>query len=227
MNISATGLIQKAVAAHSNGEDLFAQPPCNNQVSSSDDELVARSRQGDNAAFEELVTRHQDKLFRLVMRFVRNEADAHEVLQEVFLCAWRNLQGFEGRAQVSSWLHRVTVNAALMFLRSRNRRPVTVSASSGMTDLACSAEYEGRGAALDQVRRPDEQIESLELRRRIQRAVNRLPPSLSVVFFEREVEGYSTQQTADALGLSPPAVKTRLHRARSALRQDMQRYLDQ
>jgi len=89
----------------------------------SDQDLVERARSKDEAAFEELVGRYEDKLYRLAMRFVRNETDAQEILQDAFLSAWRNLPTFEGRAQFGSWMYRVTVNAALMLLRSRNRHP--------------------------------------------------------------------------------------------------------
>ena len=92
-----------------------------------DEVLVERARAKDEAAFEELVNRYENKLYRLAMRFVRNETDAQEILQDAFLSAWRNLPSFEGRAQFGSWMYRVTVNAALMLLRSRNRHPeVTV-----------------------------------------------------------------------------------------------------
>src|SRR5688572_1759835 len=89
----------------------------------SDDELVARARANDVAAFEELIGRHEEKVYRLAMRFTRNETDAAEVLQETFLSAWRNLDKFEGKAQFASWLYRVAVNAALMLLRSQKRHP--------------------------------------------------------------------------------------------------------
>src|ERR1039457_1068493 len=92
-----------------------------------DEALVERARAKDEAAFEELVNRYENKLYRLAMRFVRNETDAQEILQDAFLSAWRNLPSFEGRAQFGSWMYRVTVNAALMLLGSRNRHPeVTV-----------------------------------------------------------------------------------------------------
>ena len=235
MNLTTTTRIKKASADPSLAEVLFSKAPSNNQTLQtlqslqslpSDDVLVARSRAGDTAAFEQLLGRHEHKLFRLVMRFVRNECDAQEVLQEVFLCTWRSLPGFEGRAQVGSWLHRVTVNAALMFLRARGRRPAMVSAGSGMVELSGLADGEGRETFLNCACRPDDQLESAELRRRIQKAVDGLPPGLRAVFTIREIEGYSTQQAADSLGLSPPAVKTRLHRARAALRENMESYLD-
>jgi len=225
MNLSACVRIEKPSASHSLPQGFLPEIPSNDQGFPSDDVLVARSRAGDEVAFEELMARHRDKLFRLAMHFVRNKSDADEVLQEVLLSAWRKLPGFEGRAQISSWLHRVTVNAALMFLRARARRPLIMVGDNGVADPTCPTEFEGHAPSLDPTSRPDEQLQSAELQRQIQNAVDRLPAGLRTVFFAREVEGYSTQQAALSLGLSPPAVKTRLHRARAALRENMQEYL--
>src|SRR5688500_4254025 len=99
------------------GEDLSAL---------SDQELVDQARTRNLAAFEELVGRHEERLYRVAMRLLRNENDAREVLQDALVSAWQNLGSFAGRAQFGSWIYRVTVNAALMLLRSRRRRP-TVS----------------------------------------------------------------------------------------------------
>src|SRR3954469_18072625 len=124
----------------------------------SDDELVARARAKEVAAFEELIGRHEEKVYRLAMRFTRNETDAAEILQETFLSAWRNLDGFQGKAQFASWLYRVAVNAALMMLRSQKRHPqvaVEDVAPEALDEAARTA-----GAALgtgdDWSKRPDE-----------------------------------------------------------------------
>ena len=184
-----------------------------------DEVLVARARSKDVAAFEELLGRYEEKLYRLAMRFVRNESDAQEILQDAFLSAWRNLPGFEGRAQFGSWMYRVTVNAALMFLRSRNRHPEVMLDDVEPAVLQKGAEQSVHGSSEDWSQRPDEQLQSEELRRHIQTAVDALPDGLRTVFLVRDVEGLSTEETADLLNLSLPAVKTRLHRARLALRE--------
>jgi len=192
----------------------------------SDEDLVARARGKDEAAFEELVTRYEDKLYRLAMRFVRNEIDAQEILQEAFLSAWRHLPSFEGRAQFGSWMYRVTVNAALMLLRSRSRHPEV--AVDDVEPVALNEAVADSGQMVrsigDWSHRPDEQLQSEELRRHIQSSVDALPEGLRTVFLLRDVEEMSTEDTAEMLGLSVPAVKTRLHRARLALREAIGRY---
>lgn len=194
----------------------------------SDEVLVERARGKDEAAFEELVGRYEDKLYRLAMRFVRNETDAQEILQDAFLSAWRNLPAFEGRAQFGSWMYRVTVNAALMLLRSRNRHPeVTVDdiEPTALNDAVAESGQTLRGSA-DWSQRADEQLQSLEMRRHIQASVDALPEGLRTVFLLRDVEELSTEDTAGLLGLSVPAVKTRLHRARLALRVAIGQYFE-
>ncbi len=191
-----------------------------------DEALVARARAKDEAAFEELVGRYENKLYRLAMRFVRNETDAQEILQDAFLSAWRNLPTFEGRAQFGSWMYRVTVNAALMLLRSRNRHPevaVDDVEPSALNDAVAESGQMMRSNA-DWAQRPDDQLQSEQLRKHIQTAADALPEGLRTVFLLRDVEELSTEDTAELLGLSVPAVKTRLHRARLALREAIGHY---
>ena len=191
-----------------------------------DEALVERVRAKDEAAFEELVNRYENKLYRLAMRFVRNETDAQEILQDAFLSAWRNLPSFEGRAQFGSWMYRVTVNAALMLLRSRNRHPeVTVDdiEPTVLNDAVVESGQAMRSNA-DWSQRPDDQLQSAEMRKHIQTSVDALPDGLRTVFLLRDVEELSTEDTAELLGLSVPAVKTRLHRARLALREAIGHY---
>lgn len=200
--------------------------PAGDAAEMSDELLVARARGKDEAAFEELVSRYEDKLYRLAMRFVRNETDAQEILQDAFLSAWRNLPTFEGRAQFGSWMYRVTVNAALMLLRSRNRHPeVTVDdvEPAALNEAVAESGQMMRSNA-DWSQRPDDQLQSEELRKHIQTSVDALPEGLRTVFLLRDVEELSTEDTAELLQLSVPAVKTRLHRARLALREAIGRY---
>lgn len=194
----------------------------------SDEELVARARARDVPAFEELVGRHEEKVYRLAMRFVRDDMDASEILQETFLSAWRNLDRFEGRAQFASWLHRVAVNAALMLLRSRRRHPEIAVEDVTPEMLGEAAAQAGPvlGSGTDWSKQPDERFQSEELRRYLQNAVDALPQSQRSVFLLRDVEGLSTEETAELMSLTIPTVKTRLHRARLALRQAITEYFD-
>jgi RNA polymerase sigma-70 factor (ECF subfamily) len=206
--------------------DPSSSTPSGDAGQLTDEVLVARARGKDEAAFEELVTRYEDKLYRLAMRFVRNETDAQEILQDAFLSAWRNLPTFEGRAQFGSWMYRVTVNAALMLLRSRNRHPEVTVDDVEPTVLNNAVAESGQlmRANADWAQRPDDQLQSDELRKHIQISVDALPDGLRTVFLLRDVEELSTEDTAELLGLSVPAVKTRLHRARLALREAIGRY---
>jgi RNA polymerase sigma-70 factor (ECF subfamily) len=192
-------------------------------MSDGDEDLVTRTAAGDATAFRELLERYELKLYRLALRIVHNDHDAQEIVQGVFLSTWRSLSGFEGRAQVGSWLYRITVNASLMFLRVRQRHPEIAVEDLGKGALDGGAEFPGHGP--DRPKEPDEQLQTAELRRQIQNSVDKLPDGLRAVFLVREVEGLSTAKTARELGLSQPAVKTRLYRARRALRREMKDYL--
>jgi RNA polymerase sigma-70 factor (ECF subfamily) len=190
----------------------------------SDEELVARARAKDFGAFEQLLDRYEDKIFRLAYRFVRNETEAKEVLQDTFLSIWRKLDTFKGDAQFGSWLYRVAANTALMRLRAQRRHPeisteeLPIGYLDGYGQLPPSGE--------NWAKRPDDELQSDELRRHIQAAVDALPEIYRTVFLLRDVEGLSTEETGDILGISVPTVKTRLHRARIALRDTISSYFN-
>jgi RNA polymerase sigma-70 factor, ECF subfamily len=200
-----------------------AAPPraADTAKASSDDALIARAKTGDFEAFEELVGRYQDKVYRLAFRFVRNETEAKEIVQDTLLSVWRKLDGFKGDSAFGSWLFRVTANAALMRLRSQ-RRHAEVSTEElppGFLDAPDSGYGQILAHGENWARRPDEELQSEELREKIQAAVDDLPEIYRTVFLVRDVDGLSTEETAEALQLSVPTVKTRLHRARIALRE--------
>jgi RNA polymerase sigma-70 factor (ECF subfamily) len=188
----------------------------NTTTEPTDDELVERARQKDFAAFETLLSRYEDKVFRLAYRIVRNETDAKEILQETFVSIWRKLDTFKGDSQFGSWVYRIATNAALMRLRTQRRHPEvsTEELPIGYLDNYGVPPPSGENWS----KRPDEQLQSHELRDHIQAAVDTLPDIYRTVFIIRDVEGMSTEETADILGISIPTVKTRLHRARIALR---------
>ena len=190
-----------------------------------DEALVARARDKDFAAFEELVDRYEDKIFRLAFRFVRNETEAKEIVQDTFLLVWRKLDTFKGDAQFGSWLYRVATNTALMRLRAQRRHPEVSTEELPIDYLDNYGQLPAAGE--NWAKRPDDELQSDELRRRIQKAVDELPEIYRTVFLIRDVEGLSTEETAEVLEISIPTVKTRLHRARLALRDAITRYFDQ
>ena len=190
-----------------------------------DEDLVARARTKDFAAFEELVDRYEDKIFRLAFRFVRNETEAKEIVQDTFLLVWRKLDTFKGDSQFGSWLYRVATNTALMRLRAQRRHPEISTEELPVDYLDNYGQLPAAGE--NWAKRPDDELQSDELRRRIQKAVDELPDIYRTVFLIRDVEGLSTEETAEVLEISIPTVKTRLHRARLALRDAITRYFDQ
>jgi RNA polymerase sigma-70 factor (ECF subfamily) len=193
----------------------------------SDGELIARVRNKDFSAFEDLVNRYQDKIYRLAFRFVRNESEAKEIVQDTLLTVWRKLDGFKGDSQFSSWLYRVTANAALMRLRSQ-RRHAEVSTEDVEPEVLERTQQYGQITPPGEnwARRPDEHLQSERLRAEIQHAVDQLPEIYRSVFLIRDVDGHSTEETAEMLGVSIPTVKTRLHRARLALREAIGSHFD-
>jgi RNA polymerase sigma-70 factor, ECF subfamily len=204
--------------------DATPTTPDAGAASESDMALVERARNKDYAAFEELMGRYEDKVYRLAYRFVRNESEAKEILQDTFLAIWRKLDTFKGDAQFSSWVYRVAANAALMRLRSQRRHPEvsTEDLPAGFLDQQQYGQILSPGE--NWARRPDDELQSDELRRHIQAAVDALPEIYRTVFLVRDVEGLSTEETAEMLGISVPTVKTRLHRARMALREAIATY---
>jgi RNA polymerase sigma-70 factor, ECF subfamily len=188
----------------------------------SDLDLIKRFRKGSIDAFEELITRHEAKIYNLAMRFTRNVEDAEEVLQDVFATLYRKIDGFEGKSQFSSWLYRIIVNAAFMKLRKRKQEN-TVS----IEDLSPSV----RQLCVDRdplaSTRSDTISMNRELRDVMQTAIQKLPEQYRAVFVLRDVDGLSNQEVGEILDLSIPAVKSRLHRSRLMLRKRLRAYHDE
>jgi RNA polymerase sigma-70 factor, ECF subfamily len=189
--------------------------------------LVKRARRQDVGAFEELVGRTEDKLYRLAMRYVRNESDAQEILQNAYLSAWRSLPTFEGRSKFGCWMHRITVNTSLMLLRARNRHQEIAIRDVEPVELndAIGRATQQSTTHANWLHHPDEELQSAELRRRIELAVNALPSTLRAIFLMRDVGELSTEDAAGRLGVTVPAAKTRLHRARKVLRESLSAYV--
>ncbi len=176
--------------------------------------LVQRARQGDFGAFEQLVTRTESKIYGLLLRLVGNPDDARELLQETYLSAYRNLDRFQGNAAFSTWVYRIATNHALMRFRKKN--PETV----GLDEIPVPTHEEIRERGVsDWDLDPKEAVLQKEIRGLLNRAILDLPPLYRAVVVLRDVEGLSTAETAQALGITEGAVKTRLHRARLFLRE--------
>lgn len=180
-----------------------------------DGALVARLRAGDDHAFELLVRRYGGRMLATARRFVGAEDDARDVVQEAFLAAFRAIDGFAGNAQLSTWLHRIVVNTALMKLRSRRRRR-----EESIDELL--PRFDDEGHWIEPRSQPEASIETAlerrETREMVRRAIDRLPVNYRSVLVLRDIEERDTDEAAVLLGLTPNAVKVRLHRARQALR---------
>jgi len=179
--------------------------------------LLERAQDGDVDAFESLVERHKDRLYGLALRMTRSEADAAEVVQDAFLAAYQNLKRFRGEAAFGSWVHRIAANTALMRLRHQR----VVQAAS---EELLSPEFTERGSLaevpeVDWSRGADEKVLDEELGRAIRQGTDALPEGYREVFLLKDVEGMSYEEISEMMGISVPAVKSRLHRARLALRE--------
>ncbi len=186
-----------------------------------DDEaaIVAQARQGDAKAFSELLRRYEGKIFRLAQHITQNREDAEDVLQEAFLKAYEHLDQFQGQSKFYTWIVRIAVNQALMKLRKRKSdRSVSLDETFDTGEDTIAREI----AAWDE--NPEQQYSREEINRILGTAVDDLTPIYRAVFVLRDVDGLSTEETAEALDLSIPAVKSRLLRARLQLRDKLTRY---
>lgn len=186
-----------------------------------DNELIERFSKGCEISFEEVVKRYQTKVHNLAMRLTRNEEDAEEVLQDVFVTVYRKIESFEGKAKFSSWLYRITVNAAFMKLRKKKQ-----DHSVSLEDLAPSVQNQAREQGSLFLASSDSVAINREVRDALEGAISRLPDDYRAVFVLRDVDGLSNKEVSDILGLSIPAVKSRLHRSRLMLRKKLKRFYE-
>jgi len=182
-------------------------------------ELVARARQGDTASFSVLLRRYEGKIFRLAMNITQNREDAEDVLQESFLKAYEHLDQFLGNSKFYTWIVRIAVNQALMKLRKRRSdRAVSLDEQIDTGEDTVVREI----AAWDPD--PEQRYSREELHTILSSVIDELAPIYRTVFTLRDVDGLSTEETAEALDLSVPAVKSRLLRARLQLRDKLTRF---
>jgi RNA polymerase sigma-70 factor (ECF subfamily) len=188
----------------------------------SDETLLDRAQHGELEAFEELVDRHRDRAFGVALRITRSEADAAEIVQETFLSAYQHLRDFRGEAAFGSWVHRIAANHALMRLR---RQRVAEAAGEVLKEPTFDERGKFAEAPASEWGRPaDEQALDAELGRAIQGAADELPEGYREVFLLKDVEGLNYEEIAEMTGSSVAAVKSRLHRARLALRESIEEF---
>ena len=182
--------------------------------------LVLDAQHGSMAAFEKLVKRHERRMFRIAHNLLHHREDAEDAVQEAFLKAFRKLQQFQGRSKFATWLTRITINQALVKLR---REPAFWSSLAEDPKDEAEADFSPHEIA-DWAPNPESVYNTLELRDLLEKNLRRLSPKQRSVFLLRDVEGLSLEETAQALGISVSAVKTRSRRARLQLREWLNRH---
>ena len=184
-----------------------------------DEEIVRRIRDGDTAQFELLVKRYASKIYGLAMRLTRNPSDAEDAVQEAFLLVYTKLDGFRGESAFGTWLYKVALNSIYMKLRQRKH-----AAEDNIDDYL--PRFDQHGMMQGMVRKFGDDPEDEAIRQQstaaVREAINKLPAEYRVVLVARDIDELSSEETADALGLTVAAVKSRLHRARLFLRQHLE-----
>lgn len=187
----------------------------------SDKELVEALKAGDATSFDELLKRYSEKVHNLAMRITRNEEDAEEILQDVFVTVHKKIDKFEGKSAFSSWLYRVTANTAFMKLRKRRQTPAVSLEDFGTSVKESWVSKRSEDCDVDYI------SSRHELRGELEEAIERLPEEYRAIFLLRDVDGLSSQEVGEILNISVPAVKSRLHRSRLMLRKKLQKYYDE
>lgn len=186
-----------------------------------DEEVVSRVLAGELDLYEVLMRRHNQKLFRAVRAILRDDGEAEDVVQEAYVSAYRHLASFVGQARFSSWLVRIAVNGAL---DRRRRRARIVSLDAALEDSSINRDAPPTAGTSPED--PERQSARHELAHLLEDAIDALPAAFRTVYVLRDVEGMSTQETAESLELEVNTVKTRLHRARSMLREQLYQTVD-
>lgn len=183
------------------------------QSALNDDELVRRVVSGEVGLFALIVRRHNARLFRVARALVGNDEEAEDVIQQAYLNAFASLPSFEGRAQLSTWLTRITANEATARLRQRQRQRVVFAPDEEDPVWERGRTFESHS--------PERAMAARELGQILERAVDELPPGYRAILILRDVEELSTIDAADCLGISEESARVRLHRARAALREKL------
>lgn len=187
-----------------------------------DDEaqLVAAAKKGDQSAFEELVNRYDKRIYRVALHITQNTAEAEDAMQDAFVKAYQHLADFQGDSRFYTWLVRITVNEALMRLRRRRPNVISIDAPVEGDDNQMPRDVEDWGPS------PEQRYEQSEMAGILEKVIGQLEPIYRVVFTLRDVADVSTEETAKILGITVPAVKSRLLRARLKLRELLSPYFE-
>lgn len=182
--------------------------------------LIKKARQGDTRAFEQLIKKHESKIYNLLLGMSGNSASAEDLFQETFLTAWRKIKTFRGESDFSTWLYRIAFNNVLM----KRRKKKKINTVSIDTPIFIAGKETSRDFADDWSKRPAASLENDELKSRISKAIKALPEKYRKILILRDVEDLSNEEVAGILKISLSSVKSRLHRARFFLRNYLSGY---
>jgi RNA polymerase sigma-70 factor (ECF subfamily) len=176
-----------------------------------DSELIDKIIQGDKRLYEGIIRKYNQRLYRIARSFIKNEDEIEDVMQETYIKAYQHLKQFEGKSQFSTWITRILINQANHSLNKEKRvKNHIVTSSEDIPDIKPSSEPT-----------PDQNLMNDEMKKYLEQAIDELPETLRSVYIMREVEGLSVNETSEALSISIENVKTRLHRAKSALKDSL------
>jgi RNA polymerase sigma-70 factor (ECF subfamily) len=195
-----------------------AQAPKIAAAGTADAELVARARGRDEAAIRAILQQNNRRLFRLARGILRNDSEAEDVVQETYARAFTHLDSFRGDSSLATWLGRIAINEALG--RLRRQRPGVELSSLPPGTLEAQIIQFPLSASLDD---PEKSMAQRQIQHVVEHAIDELPEAFRLVFITRVIEGMNVEETAEILGLKPETVKTRLHRARTMLRDNVEK----
>jgi RNA polymerase sigma-70 factor (ECF subfamily) len=199
---------------------MKSAPAAQAATGADDAELVRRALARDGTAFRTIMERYNRRLYRIARGILRNDSEAEDVVQEAYVDAFAHLQDFRGESSLATWLSRITINEALGRLR-RDRPAVELAAVEAQRSEARIIQFPHTGASAD----PERTMAQRQILQLVERATDNLPEMFRIVFVTRVIEGMSVEETADLLGLRPETVKTRLHRARRLVREQLDKQI--
>ena len=199
---------------------MKSAPAAHAATGADDAELVRRALGRDRTAFRTIMERYNRRLYRIARSILRNDTEAEDVVQEAYVSAFAHLQDFRGESSLTTWLSRITINEALGRLR-RDRPAVELAVIEVQRNETQIIQFPQTGASAD----PERTMAQRQILQLVERATDNLPEMFRIVFVTRVIEGMSVEETADLLGLRPETVKTRLHRARRLVREQLDKQI--